>query len=365
MNNNENEVKDKEEEYLDKINYLGNEMYQTLNNKQKNLWQRTISWQSLADYVKDKIRRYIEKKMKTLDLFIIILASIGLITNALQTMFYLNFSVLRSPDGFSIKISAEQSTFVEILRFITSSTTLLVIILIVFHYEVKKNFLIFKHEIPFNSSIFSKNLIIPMIIEIIVIAIHTPPYFNGMTFKIATTGPNSETVEIYADLLISVLILSRVYLLCKFYANYSKWGDVFASRVCNESNAKSGIVFTIKAGIKEHPFLSVIIVFILSIMILGYGFRNTEISFVKNMPHEYFQDWTHIENGFWFMCNTLLSIGYGDYYPTTILGRIIAFVACIWGILLESLLVIAITSAMDLNPKEEAAYNEIHQYLND
>ena len=60
--------------------------------------------------------------------------------------------------------------------------------------------------------------------------------------------------------------------------------------------------------------------------------------------------------------NTLL-LGYGDYYPTTFLGRIIAFITCIWGIILEGFLIKAIVNMIKMDKKEEIAYNEVEQYL--
>jgi hypothetical protein len=63
------------------------------------------------------------------------------------------------------------------------------------------------------------------------------------------------------------------------------------------------------------------------------------------------------------MTTNILLIGYGDFYPTTQLGRIIAFFSCLWGILLESLLVVAISNAIKLNQKEELAYNEVEKSL--
>jgi len=360
---NQDEIKEEEDEYVEKIRYLGIDMSRNLEHKQKSLWIKTINWYLLADNIKDKIRDYIEKKMKILDIIIIMLAGIGLLTNGLQMTFYLKFTKIKEDNLYTIRITGNSSNTIEALRFITSGTTLIVIILIMVHYEIKKNYLIFKHEISFNSSYFSKNLIIPMIIEILLILIHTPPFFNDVKIYLYTTGSNSERVPIYLDLFISVFILTRVYLLFKFYANYSKWGGVFASRVCNECNAKGGFIFTYKAGLKEYPFFSVVLLMILTVLIFGYGLRNSEISFIKNIPEKYFQDWTKITNGFWFMTTNILLIGYGDFYPTTQLGRIIAFVSCLWGILLESLLVMAIANYIKLNQKEELAYNEVEKHL--
>ena len=357
-------AKEEEDEYIDKIKYLGKDMSKTLESYHKELWLRTITWYILADNIKDKIRDFIEKKVKSLDITIIILAFLGVVTNSIQMSFYLNYTIIKTDNRYSINIKGESSNLIEALRFITSISTLIVIILVFFHYRIKKNFLIFKYEIPINSSMLSKNLTIPMIIEIIFLIVHTPPFFNNMTINYRYKEVNiEEDIPIYIDLFISAFILTRIYLLFKFYANYSKWGGVFASMVCSECNVKGGFHFTYKAGIKERSFTFVIIIMGFTILIFGYALRNSEISFVRYVPEKYFQDWTRIINGFWFMTTNILLLGYGDYYPTTLLGRIIAFCTCIWGIILEGILIKAIIEHLKMESKEEAAYNEVEQYL--
>ena len=133
--------------------------------------------------------------------------------------------------------------------------------------------------------------------------------------------------------------------------------------VCSECNAKGGFIFTYRAGIKEHTFSFVFVFMIFTILIFGYALRNAEISFVRYVPEKYFQDWTRISNGFWFMTTNILLLGYGDYYPTTVLGRIIAFITMIWGIILEGFLIKAILNCIKMDSKEEAAFNEVEQYL--
>ncbi len=363
-NENQDEIasKEEEDEYIDKIKYLGKDMSKSLERYQKYLWLKTITWYMQADNLKDRIRDFIEKKVKTLDITIIILAFLGVVTNLLQMSFYLNFTVLKENNFYSINIEGKSSNLIEGLRKITSLSTFIIIILVYFHYRVKRLFLIFKHEIPFNS-LFSKNLIFPMVVEIIVLIIHTPPFFNDVYINYKITGNHEETIHVYLDLFISAFILSRVYLLFKYYANYSKWGGVFASMVCSECNAKGGFIFTYKAGIKEHSFLSVFIFIIFTILIFGYGVRNCEISFVRYVPSQYFQDWTKVTSGFWFMTTNTLLVGYGDYYPTTVLGRLISFVTCIWGIILEGILIKAIVGLIKMDKKEEIAYNEVEKYL--
>ena len=357
-------TKEEEDEYLDKIKYLGKDMSKTLERYQKELWLKTITWYIIADNIKDKIRDFIEKKVKALDITIIILAFLGIITNSIQMNFYLNYTLIKKQNYYTINIEGKSSNIIEAFRFITSISTLIVIILVIFHYRIQKIFMIFKYEIPLNSSMLSLNLTIPMIIEIIFLIVHTPPFFNEMVinYRYSTINVN-ENIKIYVDLFISAFILTRVYLLFKYYANYSKWGGVFASMVCSECNAKGGFIFTYKAGIREHCFIFVIVFMVFTIIIFGYALRNCEISFIKEVPEKYFQDWTKITNGFWFMTTNILLLGYGDYYPTTILGRLIAFFTCIWGIILEGFLIKAIIYLVKMDKKEEAAFNEVEQYL--
>ena len=67
-------TKEEEDEYLDKIKYLGKDMSKALERYQKELWLKTITWYIIADNIKDKIRDFIEKKVMALDITIIILA---------------------------------------------------------------------------------------------------------------------------------------------------------------------------------------------------------------------------------------------------------------------------------------------------
>lgn len=78
--------------------------------------------------------------MKLLDITIIALAGLGLVTSELQMLFYLQFKkVIEDDFTYSIKITGKSSNLIESLRIITSVSTLFVIILIMIHYEIKKN----------------------------------------------------------------------------------------------------------------------------------------------------------------------------------------------------------------------------------
>ena len=96
-----------------------------------------------------------------------------------------------------------------------------------------------------------------------------------------------------------------------------------------------------------------------SIMIFGYSLRNVEVAFMQNKEINKFQDWRHVWNGFWCITITIFTVGYGDYYPQTVLGKGIAVFACIWGTFLISLMVLSLTLSVEFTHQEEKAYNEI------
>jgi len=62
---------------------------------------------------------------------------------------------------------------------------------------------------------------------------------------------------------------------------------------------------------------------------------------------------------FWCIVITILTVGYGDYYPQSFLGRTIAVFACLWGTFLISLLVVSLTNSVDFTQQEEKAYEEL------
>ena len=65
----------------------------------------------------------------------------------------------------------------------------------------------------------------------------------------------------------------------------------------------------------------------------------------------------------WCIVLTMTTVGYGDIYPMTILGRVIAVIACLWGTFLTSLMVVALKISTEHSKQEQRAFNEIKRYI--
>lgn len=142
----QNDIEDEQEDYLDKVNFLAEEKVKTLSDLQKQEWKKAISWFFLTDSIKKKIRNEIEHKCKILDIIIILFSGLGLLTNGLQSLFYLEFNVISKDNLYTIKVKGKSRNLVEILRFITTFSTIIVIILLIINYNIRKNLLIFKQH---------------------------------------------------------------------------------------------------------------------------------------------------------------------------------------------------------------------------
>ncbi len=244
------------------------------------------------------------------------------------------------PQQITIEVVPNYTNTVTILRAVTSFSTILLIMFLIRHYLMDLNFLIIKHKVEISSTLYSSGLLWKLLLEIFICVIHSPPYLNNVRVNIPKT--NGDPCYVDLDLFLSSLIPLRVYLLFRYFSCYSSWADDRAEKICNECNTLGGISFAIKAELKERPYTMVGVLMILSILIFGYALRNVEVAFMQNMPSNKFLDWTYEWNGLWCIVITILTVGYGDFYPQTHVGRVIAVVSCLWGTFLISLMVISV-----------------------
>jgi hypothetical protein len=72
---------------------------------------------------------------------------------------------------------------------------------------------------------------------------------------------------------ITAFMFVRIYFLIRTIGNYSKYTDSFAVKVCKNYGISANLRFTFKCYLMEHPFSSIIVLFVSSILILGYVLR--------------------------------------------------------------------------------------------
>jgi hypothetical protein len=107
---------------------------------------------------------------------------------------------------------------------------------------------------------------------------------------------------------------------------------------------------------KSAPYRLVFFMLGSSVIIFGLMFRIVE----RPYPNS---DFEPIWNGWWVIIVTMTTIGYGEIYPVTSLGRLLAAASCIWGIFLISSFVVALTNKVEITGEEITVYNKLAEKI--
>lgn len=61
-------------------------------------------------------------------------------------------------------------------------------------------------------------------------------------------------------------------------------------------------------------------------------------------------------NSIWTVIVTIGTVGFGDLYPKSHLGRLVGIIICTWGVFIVSFFVVSINNLLTFNSNEEKAY---------
>ena len=193
-----------------------------------------------------------------------------------------------------------------------------------------------------------KNLLFECLINIVA------PYhfFDGIKYVEYSKDYEMDIVYEVNDLLLFFMFF-RLYLVCRFLFYLSHFMNPRTQRVCAIHGCDADAIFALKGILQQNPFPVLLSALGVSIVVLGYMLR----LFESPLSEASGQDFTSMNNCMWNMVITLTSAGYGELYPKTFFGRIIGVTICLWGVLIISLMVVAVTQTLEFDYNEERSYN--------
>lgn len=301
-------------------------------------------------------RRLAERKMKLNDASSVFLGILGMSLAFYEhEIFFGKLNWSTDDDGNNI-YTVEEKQYEErpastALRVFIMLSTLLLVYSVYNHYCILLELNKAKQKYDSYDTLRSVGLLWPMITEILYCSIHCPPGCNWV-FKFKQ---NEGDVEYSFDTIVCIVMLGRIYLIWRNFANFSSWNDERAEEICNRCLCDGGVNFAIKAELKERPYFVMSIVMLISIFVFGTALRTAERPFKEVSG----QDWDYIWNGMWCIVITMTTVGFGDFYPSTHIGRFIGVIACFWGTFLVSLMVVSLTISSEFTPQERKAYDKI------
>lgn len=194
------------------------------------------------------------------------------------------------------------------------------------------------------------------VFEVILLCIF--PYFDLRSETFEPYGVNEGFTDIcysLSELLYSIMWL-RFYFILKAVSSHSQYVSHVAHRAAIENKVKPGIIFSFKAMFKSNP-MAMIVFFIgfPAIIVIGMMMRVYErpLIFLSN------QDWVNPITAVWFSYSTMMLGVYGDYFPFSLVGRLVNVVAYLIGTLFFVMIFVNMQNQTYLTKRQHKAFHDI------
>lgn len=204
-----------------------------------------------------------------------------------------------------------------------------------------------------------------MIMEFIIVLIHPNIFFIQKNYtykkKILSQYPD---ILVYSvnEILFTVLFL-RLYFVIRYFLTLTNYKSSRAARTCKLYGEKNSYFFAFRCVFNKNPF-SILASAILSIsLVFSYMIRIYErpfTSYVRNLNYyvnlNFNDELNDYENSFWTSFNTILNNGLGDFAARSWLGRLVTVFEVGGGILLTSLITVALYQKADFDNVESKIF---------
>jgi potassium intermediate/small conductance calcium-activated channel subfamily N protein 2 len=187
-----------------------------------------------------------------------------------------------------------------------------------------------------------------LLVEVLLNIVHPLWFLQDLEFESHNSVYNVDLKYAYNDMLM-IFMICRVYHFVNLYSIFSKYRTDRAYRVCSINGRFAGTSWAVKCVMNDNPFRVVSVMLIFGMLIGGFCLRIFErpLYIYTNL------DFSYYGNAIWCVILTMTTVGYGDYYPSSLPGRIIGLVICIWGVLMVSIMVCSVTNMLSLSTFEE------------
>jgi hypothetical protein len=214
-----------------------------------------------------------------------------------------------------------------------------------------------RHLYTHYETLWSTNLCAPLMCEVSMCLIHSPPKLFEGCFDIVmlsdvTTG--GEIMGNYSyDSIISIVMLLRVYMLFRLFHFCCGNLSSDSRMVAMFNKVDIGPWFTFRRCLEDRPFSFIGMLMMMSVLICAYALR------VAERP---VQDGFNIyANAMWCVIVTMTTVGYGDIYPISHPGRLAAVVSSLVGSAILALLIASVTKAISFDEAEEQVRVAMHK----
>lgn len=191
-------------------------------------------------------------------------------------------------------------------------------------------------------------------IDVAILSIFPYPFFD---FEMEFDQLKGKLYLNFGSICLSYMMF-RFLFLFRLFLYYSKWSTVKVQIICREYGAYEPLRFALKALLKDRPQYLLLPVFAISTVAFGIAVQIYEKPFHKKLLEgETDPDFSYLYNCMWLVLLTMTTVGFGDFYARTHVGRFITIMALIWGTFLISLMIIMLNNYVVFSRPQEKSFN--------
>lgn len=208
-----------------------------------------------------------------------------------------------------------------------------------------------KNFVTRKANLWSAGMVKWMVIETIVSFISPHSIFKGITITEDNTDYNTKIVYPLNHILCS-FIFFKLYAVIRTIFLTNIYSKPRSQRVCSMMGCYASVTFSLRGQFKETPNLALGLTTLISAFVCAQMLRIYE----RPLSEVSGQRFDKFPSSLWCIIVTMSTVGYGDMFPKTIFGRLLGSILCIWGVVLESMMVVTLSEGLEFTSPQKNSY---------
>jgi hypothetical protein len=219
-----------------------------------------------------------------------------------------------------------------------------------FDYIIKNRITCITTKLPLRF-VRTKMSIIYLILKIVIFFFHPIPFTREIDLSFYNKKYDS-TYTTSLNAIFTLLCFFRMWFFIKYYLVSSIYYEPRTQRICAMNGFNTDLFFSFKGNVRGNPFEIYGLIFAVIFFFFSYGIRIFERALDSKTGLQFGNYW----NCLWCLIITMTTVGYGDSTPSTEMGQFLVIMSCFCGVMLLSMLIVAITNILNLSGNEQSIY---------